>query len=78
MIAGLDEWNIRCIKEFTGGGELPWVIARNSAQLETALRPLVTDWELRLTSGRYARTFMEKLWSEKQVLQILLRAYESI
>jgi hypothetical protein len=76
VIAGLDDWNIKCIKEFTGAGELPWVIARNIDELEHRVEQLFLGRELRETIGRASRIFMEKQWNEDRVLEILLDIYK--
>ena len=78
VIAGLDDWNIRCIKEFTGEDELPWVVARNQKELEARLDGLITDGDLRNRIGRKSRHFMEKCWNEKRVLGLLFEIYDSL
>lgn len=78
VIAGLDDWNIKCIKEFTGSATLPWVIARNSSQLEIELERLINDKELRLETGIQSRLFMEKCWTEQHALKRLLDVYNSL
>ena len=78
VIAGLDEWNIICIKEFTGADELPWVIARNQDQLEDKLDKLIPDGDLRNNIGMKSRRFMENYWTETHALKVLFRAYETL
>lgn len=78
VIAGLDDWNIRCIKEFTGMGHLPWQVARNEEELRAVLDKLITDRELRLSVGREARAFMEQHWTEQQALAVLLDVYKTL
>jgi hypothetical protein len=78
VIAGLDDWNIQCIREFTGGTELPWVVARTEEELLKALDNLVADAELRQRIGVASRRFMENTWSEQKVLRLLLEVYESL
>lgn len=78
VIAGLDDWNIRCIKEFTGTDELPWQVARNEERLHITLHRLITDGELRYAVGQQSRDFMEQNWTEQHVLQILLKVYVSL
>jgi len=75
VIAGLDDWNIQCIKEFTGAEELPWVVARNQDELETELSCLIGDSCLREQIGHSSRGFMENHWTEHQVLKILFETY---
>ena len=78
VIAGLDDWNVKCIKKFTGANELPWLIARNEKELQNVLLRLLSGPELRLTSGKQARNFMEQYWTEQRVLQVLFKVYETI
>ena len=77
VIAGLDEWNIRCIREFTGAESLPWVVAREGSALRTELIKLVEEPEQREEIGKQSRLFMETLWSEKHVLKVLFDIYQS-
>ena len=78
VIAGLDDWNVRWIREFTGTDNLPWVIARNSDELEERLGGLIQDDELREDIGRRSRGFMETCWNEAHVLTLLLGVYEAL
>ena len=78
VIAGLDDWNIRCIKEFAGADELPWQIARNGEQLKEILADLIADPGKRLTIGKQSRAFMERHWTEQQALAVLLNVYEEL
>jgi glycosyltransferase involved in cell wall biosynthesis len=78
VIAGLDNWNIQCIKAFTETDKLPWIIARNQKELTDRLDKLIKDGDLRLRTGRESRCFMEKHWSEQQVLRALMGAYEQL
>ncbi|GAB6094283.1 glycosyltransferase family 4 protein [Desulfatiferula olefinivorans] len=75
VIAGLDDWNIACIKEFTGADALPWVCARNRDQLKPCLESLIDDRAERLEIGRRSRTFMEQAWTEKHVVEHLISTY---
>jgi len=78
VIAGLDNWNIKQIKKFTGADRLPWIITRTKAELKVALDMLRRDPDLRRQLGDYARTFMEEHWSEQRILERLLDFYESL
>jgi hypothetical protein len=78
VIAGLDDWNIQCIKDFTGADALPWIIARSSDELEERLRHLIWDRECRNHVARKSRRFMEDYWTEQHALKNLLAAYESL
>lgn len=51
VIAGLDDWNIHCIKEFTNTDRNPWVIARNGNELYEKLKHLVNDRDRRSETG---------------------------
>jgi len=75
VIAGLDEWNISHIQEFSGRDRIPWVLARNRRELEDKMERLVTDPYLRQAAGKASREFMEQTWSEPIALQPLLETY---
>lgn len=75
VIAGLDEWNSKCIKEFTGTHELPWQVARDGKQLKTVLRKLINSTDKRQEIGEQSRSFMEQHWTEQQALSVLLKFY---
>jgi glycosyltransferase involved in cell wall biosynthesis len=77
VIAGLDEWNCRHIKEFTGCDEIPWVIARDKTELEHQLQKLVSEPQLKKDIGEKSRRFMKKFWTEERVLDALLPLYEN-
>lgn len=78
VIAGLDEWNIQCIKEFTGAEELPWIVAKTGIELELKLEKLIADADRRDAMGKESRRFMENCWTEKSVLKILLNVYREL
>lgn len=78
VVAGLDKWNLRCIREFTGSDEMPWIIARDQDKLEEKLEGLITDSSLRNTIGLESRRFMESHWTEKRVLEVLFNVYETL
>ncbi len=78
VVAGLDEHNVAEIKAFTGAKELPWVLARDEATLDDALRGLVIDRDRRAEIGRASRVFMERHWREQHVLARLLPIYDSL
>jgi len=78
VIAGLDEWNLKHIREFIGCEDVPWVIARNRDELEDRIEKLIGDGVLRNSIGMKSRRFMEQNWTEQQVLNILLRVYEEL
>lgn len=78
VIAGLDDWNIKCIKEFVNDSELPWVVARNEEVLKEIIFKLVEDSDFRKNVGYQSREFMEKHWTEKNVLKKLLGIYSTL
>jgi len=78
VIAGLDEWNIRHIKEFTGVNHLPWIIARNRNELRYSLKNLTADEEQRKHIGHESRIYMENYWTENCVLDLLFEIYRSL
>jgi hypothetical protein len=77
VIAGLDTWNCKQIKEFTGADELPWILARNREELKIKIESLVSEPETTLKIGYKSRKFMENFWTEDHVLKILLGLYEN-
>jgi len=78
VIAGLDEWNLKYIKEFSGCEDVPWVIAKNRDELEDRLEKLIGDGVLRNRSGVASRRFMERCWTEQHVLNILMETYKTL
>lgn len=77
VIAGLDEWNIKYIKEFTGADALPWQIARDYESLGKCMTKLINDAEFRCQIGKESRLFMEECWKEQDALKVLLNIYEN-
>ncbi|WP_018125936.1 glycosyltransferase [Desulfovibrio oxyclinae] len=77
VIAGLDEWNMERIHEFTGAPELPWVIARDRDSLRDALTVLDADRELCQQTGLRSRAFMERFWSDARVAGHLAEFWEN-
>lgn len=77
-VAGLDDWNQRCLKEFTGAAKLPWVIARDEESLTRAIEALATDELSRREIGRLSRAWMEKYWSEERIARALVAVYEAL
>lgn len=78
VIAGLDDWNISHIKDFSGTADVPWVVARTEAELEQQIERLALDAQERLRIGRASRAFMEQGWTEQQVLAPLLKVYSEL
>ncbi|BBO66716.1 hypothetical protein DSCA_06460 [Desulfosarcina alkanivorans] len=78
VIAGLDEWNQSHIREVTGGSTLPWVIARDSVELEQSLERLVAEPSLRAQAGEQSRAFMVSCWNERIMVKRLANVYEKI
>lgn len=77
-LAGLDEWNIQQILEFTKADDVPWVLTRTEDELREKMRQLILDPAMRVSIGDASRQFMEKHWKEQQVLKVLLDTYESL
>lgn len=78
VIAGLDDWNVRHIKAFTGAEELPWVTVRTPRALEKSLVSLINEREQRASVGRQSRAFMERYWTERDIIKPLCELYESL
>jgi glycosyltransferase involved in cell wall biosynthesis len=75
VIAGLDDWNIKCIKKFTGSDRLPWVVARDEEGLQYVLRELIANRDMRKAIGRQSRDFIEQHWTEQRALHVLFDVY---
>ena len=75
VVAGLDEWNLRHIKEFTGSDALPWSIPAVSRPLSVHVQNLINDSGEREERGRAARRFMENSWSDSLVGGYLASIY---
>lgn len=78
VVAGLNDWNQQCIKEFAGVEKLPWIIARNKEEFFFNVDLLIKDKVFRQSVGEYSRIFMEKYWTESHSLSILIRQYEGL
>ncbi|MBU1169628.1 MAG: glycosyltransferase family 1 protein [Proteobacteria bacterium] len=78
VIAGLDDWNTKYIKRFTGRDSLPWCIAKNREELEKTIENLVMDPYLCDDLGKQSRDFMVNVWNEKRVLDILFQVYSTL
>lgn len=76
VVAGLDEWNISHVRDFTGRERLPWALS-SPGRLEEDLEGLVRDPDLRAEHGTCAREFMESCWNEPILTQRLVDFYES-
>lgn len=76
VVAGLDAWNIEKILEVTGAPDVPWVIARNRAQLKKALVELVQDAGMRREIGHKSREWMERYWTDQRWVESLVRFYQ--
>jgi glycosyltransferase involved in cell wall biosynthesis len=75
-IAGIDDWNRRCIGRFTGQEDIPWVVAQTPEELEKELRSLLSSTALRSRVGRGGRKWMEKYWTGRRISEELCRIYE--
>jgi len=78
VIAGLDDWNRARVAEFAGTGDLPWVLARDRAELKARLVELCSDRALCESLGRKGRAFMEERWSDERVARHLIDFYEAM
>jgi len=78
VIAGLNEWNREQVARFAGTEELPWIIARDQAELEKSLRTFHNDREYCEACGKQGRRFMEDHWSDRRVAGYLAEFYESL
>lgn len=76
VIAGLDAWNRKCIEAFAETSELPWVVSDVSKLLDCMVG-LIEDADKRKTVGEQSRQFMKKCWSDRKVINRLIRFYEN-
>jgi len=75
VLAGLDDWNQRCVLEFTGAKELPWVIT-DQEHLEGDIKTLLGDGHRRQAISRRSRLFMERCWHEPLLVRRLMDFYQ--
>jgi len=78
VIAGLDEWNRKNIRDFFSTEDLPWISARNTIELSTVLATLIENRALREKKGKEARKFMEVFWNEQMIVDDLIDFYERL
>jgi hypothetical protein len=78
VIAGIDAYNERWIKTFTGSNHLPWIVAKTADELEKCIQTLLVSADQRHATGIASRRFMETCWTEKQVVQPLIELYERL
>ena len=78
VFAGLDEWNIRHICDWTGVDSLPWQVVKSEDELYYGMREMVLSPEKRVKVGSESRKFMETVWNENRVIEMLLKTYEEL
>ena len=78
VIAGLDDWNISHIKEYTGAHLVPWEVCRTIEDLKGALTALSSDMDLAEEIGRRNRAFMCEYWSDKKIVETLIGIYKGL
>lgn len=80
VLAGLSRYTIDAICRFFDitEGPLPWLVTRNEAEIETAIRNLVNDDAYRRHMGARSRQFMEEVWSDATIARRLAEIYRSI
>ncbi len=78
VLAGVDDYNIKAIKNFTGSDNVPWVITRNVDALDRELRRLILDLDVRVAVGKSSRKFMESYWTEQHALEVLTNTYKEL
>ncbi len=77
-VAGIDDWCAGHIHDFAGPEELPWLVARNSAELARVLGRLADDPDLRRDAGEAGRRFMTTRWSDAQCAARLADFYRNL
>ena len=78
VIAGLDDWNIRHIREYFRCEQPPWIIAKSECEMKERLQDLLADREMTMQAGKESRRFMEEYWSPKAVLAGLTALYRRL
>ena len=78
VLAGLNDWCLGHVREFSGRQDLPWVLVRDGAELERALRDLASDPARCADVGRASRAFMEACWSDRKVAGRLAEWYAGL
>ena len=78
VVAGLDDWNIDQLKKAGRADTVPWIIARTRDQLATELEALAVDRDLRAAHGAESRRWMERHWTERQLIAQLIDYYERL
>lgn len=78
VIAGLDDWNLARIADYTGSDSHPWLVARTPDMLERTLRELNADWDRCKAVGREGRRFIEECWSDRRGVRRLESFWESL
>ena len=74
VVAGLDEWNQRHLKEFTGQEVLPWIIS-DANNLPWNINWLVNDAPRRQAISLRSRQFMKDYWNENIITTKLIKFY---
>lgn len=74
VVAGLDEWNQRQLKEFTGQEILPWIIS-DAIKLPSDIKWIVNDAARRQAISLRSRKFMKDYWNECIIINKLLDFY---
>jgi hypothetical protein len=77
-IAGLDDWNLGHIRDFAGRWDVPWIPAKNAAELERRIEEFAADVGLRETRGRFSRAWMESAWYPEKIARRLAAFYETL
>lgn len=76
-VAGLDDWNLRHIEEFSGLSS-PWLRAADADELYACLQALLQDAPARLERGAVSRCFMETGWNDARVVARLDAFYRNL
>lgn len=77
VIAGLDEWNVRHIKEYATTPSLPWIICRTKEELSERLNFLLCETDTIHELGQKSREFMFRHWSDRKVVGTLVSFFKS-
>lgn len=78
VIAGLDEWNLKHVREYAGTSSLPWILCRTKEELSKRLDHLLHETEAIRELGQESRNFMRNHWSDRKIVGTLVGFFKSV
>lgn len=79
-IAGLSDYTMNAICQFFNvkPSDLPWIIAKDAAEIESKIRALIASEGWRTEVGEKSRKFMQEVWSDAAIAKRLADIYQSL